>query len=171
MKYAPLSLWADYKMRNDERYKQYENYENNFELVLQEVKEIIECIKNNESEKFYIFNNAVPGNVCSVLIREYLGSLSKEEKVFCKDIILGVASSSFRENYTYQIYDSVESAISVLPILLKEFPEEKEAIKVILLLTLFDHHSIVQIMQRRQYLICGRLASKILSLYFWDIYC
>ncbi len=142
MKYASLSLWADYKMRNDERYKQYENYENNFELVLQEVKEIIECIKNNESEKFYIFNNAVPGNVCSVLIREYLGSLSKEEKVFCKDIILGVASSSFRENYTYQIYDSVESAISVLPILLKEFPEEKEAIKVILLLTLFDHHSI-----------------------------
>ena len=41
MKYMPLKLWAHYKMRNDETYKQYEQYEENPELALQEVKEII----------------------------------------------------------------------------------------------------------------------------------
>jgi len=142
MKYFSLSLWANYKTKNDEQYKKYEHYDNNPGLVLQEVKEIIETIKKNEDEKFYLFNHAIPGHACSVIIRDYFMRLSVEEKLFCKDIILEVASLSVRGNYAYQISDGVESAISVLPILLKEFPEEKEAIKTILLLTSFDPNSI-----------------------------
>jgi energy-coupling factor transporter ATP-binding protein EcfA2 len=142
MKYSSLSLWANYKMKNDEQCKTYEHYDNDPGRVLQEVKEIIEDIKKSEDEKFFLFNHKIPGHACSVLIRDYFESLPKEEKFFCKNIILEVASLSIRENYTYQISDGVESAISVLPILLKEFPEEKEVIKIILLLTLFDSNSI-----------------------------
>jgi len=142
MKYSALKLWSNYKMRNDELYKKYENYNNNTELVLKEVKEIVESLKRVEDKDFYLFNYTIPGHACSVLIRDYFNNLSKEERIFCKDIILEVASSSIKENYTYQIWDGVESAIFVLPILLKEFPEEKEIIKAILLLGLFDSQNI-----------------------------
>lgn len=153
MKYSSLKLWASYKMKNDENYKQYEEYEKNPELALKKVKEIITKLKilkrkrllkiqHSEDENFYLFNYAIPANVCSVLIRDYLEKLSNKVKAFCKNIILEVASLSLRTNYQYQISDGVESAISVLPILLKEFPKEKRDIKTILLLTLFDSNPI-----------------------------
>ncbi|MDD2211721.1 MAG: ATP-binding protein [Clostridia bacterium] len=138
MKYSALKCWACYRLENDEQHKKYEQYDNNPGLVLKEAKKIIEDLTMGRDKDFYLFNYSIPGHACSVLIRDYFGELSKEDRGFCKDIILTVASSSFRENYRYQIRDGVDSAISVLPILLKEFPEEKESIKTILLLTLFD---------------------------------
>ena len=140
MTYTSLELWASYKIRNDEQYKQYVQYENNPQLALKEVKEIIDNFKKTKDESFYISNQSIPADACSVIVRDYFEKLSKKEKMFCKDIILEVASSSFRANYQYQIGDGVESAISVLPIILKDFPEEKEVIKTILLLNLFDSH-------------------------------
>jgi hypothetical protein len=142
MKHSPLHLWADYKMRNDEQYKNYMQYEDNPSLVLKEVKEIVEELKNPKDANYFFFNKSILGQTCSVLIRDYFNKLSKEEKVFCKDIIIEVASSSLRDNYSYQIADGVESAVFVLPKLLKEFPEDKETIKSILLMILFDDHNI-----------------------------
>lgn len=153
MKYTSLKLWASYKMRNDEKYKQYEQYEKNPKLALKEVQEIVEKLgtvntpkllqtQHTKEESFYLFNHSIPADVCSVLVRDYFDDLSKKERAFCKEIILEVASSSFRTNYQYQISDGVESAISVLPVLLKEFQNEKEVIKTNLLLTLFDPHHI-----------------------------
>ncbi|KJS46398.1 MAG: ATPase family protein associated with various cellular activities (AAA) [Peptococcaceae bacterium BRH_c23] len=142
MKYSSLKLWANYKMENDERYKSYEQYENGPKFVIKEAKEIIEELENAENKEFNFFNYTIPGHACSVLVRDYFGDLSEEEKTFCKDIVLAVASSSITGPYAYQISDGVESSISVLPMLFKEFPDEKERIKLILLLTLFDPHSI-----------------------------
>ena len=151
MKYSSLKFWADYKMKNDKKYEQYEKYEKNFQLAIKEVKEITAKLKtikkmkllkiqHSEDESYYLFNHSTPANVCSVLIRDYFEKLSNEDKAFCKGIILEAAFSSFRANYQYQIFDGVESAIFVLPLLLKEFPEEKDTIKTILLITLFDPH-------------------------------
>ncbi|NOX64602.1 MAG: ATP-binding protein [Chlorobi bacterium] len=142
MKYTSLKLWASYKMKNDEKYKEYKNYEDNPTQALKEVREIIEEINKTESYEFILLNRSIPAEVCSVLVRDYIDKLTEQEQKFCKDIILEVASSSFRSNYQYQISDGVESAISVLPILFKEFPDEHENIKTILLLTLFDPHNI-----------------------------
>lgn len=153
MKYSSLKIWADYKMRNDDKYKQYKQYEENPELALQEVKEIISKLKtikrpkplelqHSADETLYLFNYSIPADVCSVLVRDHLEKLSKEEKTFCKDIILEVASSSFRKGYQYQVSDGTHSTISVLPVLLDEFPEEKDKIKVVLLLTLFNDYPI-----------------------------
>ncbi|MHB1377760.1 MAG: AVAST type 4 anti-phage nuclease Avs4, partial [Candidatus Humimicrobiaceae bacterium] len=108
MRYSSLKLWAKYKMENDKNYEQYEEYEKNPELTLKEVKEIIVKlesiikpkplpIKHSNDESFYLFNYTIPAEVCSVLVRDYLEILSKEEKGFCKDIVLTVASSSFRK--------------------------------------------------------------------------
>lgn len=153
MKYSSLQSWAYYKMKNDDQYKKYEKYENNPKLALEEVKEVISQLKSikkphhpkknrKKDEDFHLFNDSIPGEVCSVLIRDYIDIFSKKEMAYCKDVILTVASSSLRPHYQYQISDGVGSAISVLPLLIKNFLEEKEIIKTILLLTLFDSQPI-----------------------------
>ena len=151
MKYTSLKLWVSYKIRNDEKCTQYEKYEKNPKLALKEVQEIVkkiepvkasEFLQTKETEEENFFNHSIPSDVCSVLVRDYFEKLLKKEKVFCKDIILETASSSFREKYQYQISDGIESSIFVLPILLNEFPKEKETIKTILLLILFDSYPI-----------------------------
>ncbi|WPF79099.1 AVAST type 4 anti-phage nuclease Avs4 [Bacillus velezensis] len=141
IKYLSLKLWADYKVKNDEKYKDYTQYEENPKQALNEAKVIIENSKKNDI-KLNPLDKVIPAHVCTVLVRDYFEELSKSEKELCKDIIFKFASSSFRPNYLYQIGDGVEAAISVLPLLLGKFPKEKEYIKGILLLTLFDPHPI-----------------------------
>ncbi len=151
-KYTALKLWSHYKIGNDERYKQYEHYENDPKLALKEVKEIIPKLKlikkpkhleleHTEDEIFYLLNYSIPGEVCSVLIRDYFEKLSKEESDFCASIILEVAFSFSGPNYQYQGTDGTRSVISVLPVLLEKFPKEKKNIKEILLFNLFNCYS------------------------------
>lgn len=148
MKHTSLKLWAHYRMRDEEQFKQYIQYEENPQLAINEVKEIVDKLRAisksqySKDESFYLLNHTIPGVVCSVLIRDFTDSFSSDERNYCKDIILEAAASSFRQNYKYQISDGVESAISVLPILLIEFPGENQVIKTILLITLFDPHNI-----------------------------
>jgi len=150
MKYLPLKLWAEFKFNNDVKYKQYEKYENNPLLALQEVKDILIKLKtiktpeiykihHSEEESFFLFNHSIPAYVCSVLIEKYLDELSVENRSFCKDIILEVATFSLDPNYQYQIPDGVQPAFSALPTLIELFPEEKENVKIILLLSLFNN--------------------------------
>lgn len=149
MKYTSLKPWAEFKINNDEKYKKYDKYENDPLLALQEVKDIlnklekikaprIHKIRHSEEESFFLFNHSIPAYVCSVLVENNLDDLSIEDKSFCKDIILEVATSSLNTNYQYQISDGVQQAISILPALLDVFPDEKENIKIILLFSLFN---------------------------------
>lgn len=140
-------------MRNDNDFKKYERYENEPKLALKEVKEIVSKLTNEEDsdtsggqcsvdETFILMNASIPTEVCSVLVKYYLKIMNEEELAFCKDIILGAASSSLMPGYQHQIGDGSQSAISVIPVLFEVFPEEKEKIKTILLLTLFDEYPI-----------------------------
>ncbi len=152
MKYLPLKLWAELKIIKDDKYKQYEKYENDPSVALQEVKDILTKLKkiktpeiykmtHSEEESFYLFNHSVPVYVCSVLMENHFDEISDKEKSFCKDIILGVASSSLNPNYSYQVSDGVQPAISLLPLLFENFPEERDNIKINLVLTLFNDYS------------------------------
>ena len=142
MKYSSLKLWASYKMKNDEKCKQYEQYENNTNVVLKEVEEIIDNFQKIKDESFYFFNHSIPADVCSVLVRNYFEILSNNEREYCKNIVLDYARFPLALNYKYQVSDGTESTISVLPILFQKFPEEKENIKQILLFTLFNEYPI-----------------------------
>lgn len=152
-KHTALKIWAYYRMKNEDEYKKYEQYEKNPKLALKELKEIILKLKaiktpqrlqleHTEDESFYLLNYSIPGEVCSVLIRDFSDKLSKKEIAICKGVILEVASSSLKPNYQYQISDGVQSAISVFPTLLEQFPKEKDHIKTIILFTLFDEYPI-----------------------------
>ncbi|NPA51760.1 MAG: ATP-binding protein [Aquificae bacterium] len=142
IKYTSLKIWANHKIKNNENYKEYTQYEENPKLALKEVKEIINELKESKSSKFYLFNHSIPAEVCSALLKFHINELSKEEREFCKDIILEFASLPLKTDYEYQIFDGVKSAISVLPILFKEFAEERNVIKTILLLTLFNSNPV-----------------------------
>lgn len=76
MRYTQLKLWANYKYSNDERYKQYTQYEGDPHLALQEAKEIVKNLREIQDDTFYLFNHSTPADVCSVLIRDNLEQLS-----------------------------------------------------------------------------------------------
>ena len=147
-KFMSLKLWSTLKFRNDERYKEYDQYENNPKLALNEAKEITERLnsivssskneKNIAEHEFFILSNyAIPTYVCAVLFRDHYAELNSNEREYCKAILIKSALVSLCPDYQYQISDGVEAAISLLPNLLRCFPEEEETIKTILLLTLF----------------------------------
>jgi len=143
MKYTSLRLWAIFRFeKNEDKYKQYQQYENDPQLVITEIKEIIEGLKNRDKDNFFLFNHSIPAYACSVLIRDFFDKLNSEEKVFCKDTIIEYASLPLQKNYQYQISDGVNAAVNILPVLLKSFVQDSEKIKTILLLILFDSHPV-----------------------------
>lgn len=140
MKYTALNLWSNYRFkREEEKYKQYQQYENNPQLVISEIKEIIEGLKKNNDEKFSLFNRSIPAYACSILIRDYFGKLNKKERGFCKETIIEFASIPLRaEHYHNQISDGTEPSIMILPELLSHFQRDKKEIKTLLFLLLLN---------------------------------
>jgi len=153
MKYISLKMWADLKMRNDDAFKKYDKYESEPILALKEVKEIVSKLTGEEDsdasggqytedETFILMNASIPGNACSVLVKYHFKIMTKEEQELCKDIVLETSSASLRPGYQYQIGDGSQSAISVLPTMIEKYPDDKNIVKVTLLLSLFDDYPI-----------------------------
>ena len=162
MKYSALKLWATYKFENDEKYKEYKQYEDNIQRVIKETKKIVKNLQNAD-ETYILFNYSIPAYVCAVLIRDYLNELTDEDKEFCKNVLLEYAALLLKDNSQYQIHDGVEAAINTLPLLLKIFPSEKGKIKVILLLTLFDPYPIGNYKRLLDY------SAEAITSYLWNI--
>lgn len=162
IEYLPLSSWAELKNVKDQEYKKYDKYENNPLLALQEVKTIInkleeigsknaDAMEYSEQQSFLLFNYSIPAYVCSVLIENHLEMLNEDDSLFCKDILIEYAANALDPNYIYQINDGIQPAILSLPTLLKIFPEEKERIKPILLLTLFNEYPVGGLFQHASF--------------------
>ncbi|WP_415407276.1 AVAST type 4 anti-phage nuclease Avs4 [Sulfurovum sp. CS9] len=169
MKYSSLKIWADYKFHKNEQYKQYDQYESNPKFALKEVKDIIEKLntinspdylkmQHSDDENFYLLNHSIPAYVCSVVLQDHIEELDEEEKLFCRDVILKISISSLQSDYRYQVSDGVQQAISLLPTLLKIFPENKEDIKIILLLSLFKEERVGGFLQDESFSIFSIMA-------------
>ncbi|MEK0351021.1 MAG: hypothetical protein QQN60_07335, partial [Nitrosopumilus sp.] len=169
MKYLPLKHWAELKIINDDNYKKYAQYENDPKLALKQVKDIVAKLKKSktpndkkmqhpEEESFILFNHSIPAYVCSLLIRDHLNEITNDEKTFCKDIVIETAYLSLSPNYQYQVSDGIQPSISVLPVLLEIYPEEKENIKLILLLTLFFEYHVGGILSNENFSIFSIMA-------------
>jgi hypothetical protein len=137
LKYTSLQLWSDYRFKREEsEYEKYGQYESNPQLVIKEVKEIIDGLEKR-ADGFSLFNRQVPAYACAVLLRDFADTLSNDDKEFCKEIILGFAAIPLRvEKYYYQILDGTEPAITSLSLLIKHFPESREDAKSLLFLLL-----------------------------------
>ncbi|MFA5877598.1 MAG: AVAST type 4 anti-phage nuclease Avs4 [Candidatus Paceibacterota bacterium] len=140
MKYSPLMSWSRAKFEgNDEASNHYSQYQDRPEQVISEVKEIVDRLKDDQDEEFYLFNHAIPAYACAVLIRDFWDDLNDEDKRICKETVIGFASIPLRtKSYHYQISDGVEPSIKILPNLIKRFPEDKDDVKILLLLLSLD---------------------------------
>jgi hypothetical protein len=139
-KHSPLKLWSTFRFeKNDSKYKQYQQYENNIQAVISETKEIIKELKSIGDESFSVINHSIPAYACSVLVSDYFDKLNSEDKEFCKSVIFAAASLPLLfERYQYQISDGTEPAIINLPNLMNYFPDDKENIKLLLFLLLLS---------------------------------
>ncbi|MDE9680158.1 ATP-binding protein [Citrobacter sp. Cpo137] len=140
MKYMTLKLWVSYKRDKDERHKLYEMYENKPQVVLQETKEIMCKLNENSDDDFRLLNSNIPADVCSILLLEHFNELAYEEREYCKDIVLAYSKLPLSDGYNYQALDGTTSAISALSVVYHNYPMERDTIKIILLLTLFNDY-------------------------------
>lgn len=137
-KYSALKLWATNKVEGHSQYGSYPQYDESVGLVLKEIKEVLEGLQQVDNEEFHLFNSYIPAYASSALLKLYSDRLSRDDQIYCRDIVIAYATSPFRENYGYQIGDGVEAAVSTLPFLYKLFPEQKLDFNIVLLFLLFD---------------------------------
>ena len=145
-----LHSWARHKFEKNDEYQKYEQYETNPQLAINETKDVITKLDKVHSIEqpdtperasarlFRLLHQGTPAYVCTVILRDHIEDLTEEEKTFCYNVVLGVASSTIQQNYRYGLLDGVKPSFSVLPILFKALPKSrKNIIKSILFMTLF----------------------------------
>ncbi len=116
-------------------------HDNNPLLALSETKQLVEELKSGRNG-ISTLDYSIPTFSCSKLLLEHKEKLSKEDRAFCKEIILASISNLFTDGYDYQISDGVEASIHAIPTLIKEYPDEIENYTSIMVLTLFDETSL-----------------------------
>jgi len=139
-KHMSLNLWSNYRFkREQDQYKAYEQYERDPHLAINEVREIMDGITKGSDEHFFFINRSIPAYSCAVLLRDFADALSDEEKQFCRSVIVEFACQPLMAGkYSYQISDGVEPATRSLPFLIKNVPEGKNDIKMLLFLLLLN---------------------------------
>lgn len=144
-KYSFLRTWSDFLIggRNENKTQKHEEYNNNPLLVLSETKQLVKELKSGRSANG-IFDYSIPGFACSKLMIEHKDILTKDDRAFCKDIIISNVSRLFTDDYDYQISDGVEASVRAIPSLISEYPDEKESFLSIMILTLLDETPIGQ---------------------------
>lgn len=136
-RYVTLKHWAVDKLENTNRYGPYKPEYEKPELILNEVKELIEELETGD-EAFFLYNSNIPVFVCAALVKCFSAELSDNDLHFCSEWIIDSAVAPLRDNYHYQFADGVEAAIGALPFLYPVFKDERQGFNKILLLILFD---------------------------------
>lgn len=138
-KYSSLRVWADFLIgaRNQTKTTKQEEYDNNPLLALSETKQLVEELKSGRNG-IGMFDYSIPAFSCSKLLLEHKDKLSKEDKVFCKEIVLATISNLFADDYGYQISDGVEAAVHAIPALVIVNTEDTEEYVSIMVLALLD---------------------------------
>lgn len=144
-KYGSLRMWSDFLIggKNKNKNAKQEEYDSNPLLALSETKQLVEEL-NAGRNAMGIMEYSIPAFSCAKLLIEHKDKLTKEDKVFCQEIVLSTISSLFADNYDYQISDGVEAAIHAIPTLMNEYPEEAESFVFLMVLALFDEVPIGQ---------------------------
>ncbi len=138
-KYIPLNLWSSFNNNENKlkENKEYKEYNKNPNKALFDVKELIKDLEKKESSLMPM-DEYIPYNVCSKLMINHRDVLSKEDKTFCKDIIISSVFRVFQDDYHSQISDGVEFSMHAIPILIEEYLDEIENYVSILVLTLLN---------------------------------
>jgi len=143
-KYSSLSTWSDFLIggKSQNKNQKHEEYDNNPLLALSETKQLVEELKSGRNGMG--FEYSIPAFSCSKLMIEHKDKLPKEDKDYCKEIILSALARLFTDEYDYQISDGVEASVHAVPSLVNEYPDEADDYISIMVLALFDETPIGQ---------------------------
>lgn len=136
-RYFHLKSWADLKIKNENISDDLLVYDENPNLVIDDLKDLCEDLKDCE-DIFYSFNIGIPVTVSICLLTFYSDSLKNEDKELCKEIILEMVCLLFDEGYCYQISHNLDKAVNTLPLLIDLFPNQKDDFSSLLLLILLN---------------------------------
>ncbi|MEX0995882.1 MAG: AVAST type 4 anti-phage nuclease Avs4 [Flavobacteriaceae bacterium] len=138
-KYSPLRLWADFLngVNVQNKNPQLAEFDNDPLLALTETKQLVEELKSGR-KNMGIFDYSIPAFSCAKLIIEHSDILSKEDKNFCKEIILSSIANLFSDDYDYQISDGVEASVRAIPALIDLYQDEAENLLSVMILILTD---------------------------------
>lgn len=138
-KYSSLRTWSDFLIGKNIKNKdqKHDEYNSNPQVALSETRQLVEELKLGPTG-MRIFDLSIPSFSCSKLMIEHIDKLSKDDKDFCKEIILSSFIKLFSDNYDYQISDGVEASVHAIPSLINEYPEEKEDFILLMVLSLLD---------------------------------
>ena len=142
-KYSSLRIWSDFFMghKSENKSQRHEEYEKNPLLAFSETKKLVKELESGRNA-MGIMDYSIPAFSCSKLMIEHKNVLSKEDRDYCKEIIITTLSNLFTDEYGYQISDGVEASVHAIPALLNEYPEEVEDFVSIMVLALLDETSI-----------------------------
>ena len=149
-KYTTFYLWITYKLDGDSKADNYQEYNENPKHVLKIINEIHSDLGNSivVAEQDF-FDNDWQYRDCTidasvVLIRYYFDSLSQKEKDFCKKMIIDMAMIAVKSRGSRIIPNCKmnEHIFSILAELYYHFPEERDKIKILLLLGLSSENKI-----------------------------
>ncbi len=102
-----LLLWASYRYKNDEKYKNYSKYEDSPISAYEEAKALIESDKNDlplMSIDMITFSIAV-------LLRDYSGTLDSDQYIYCKNTILELGFGLLQNSSNALFHHDVKAVI------------------------------------------------------------
>tara|TARA_R110000850_G_scaffold155120_8_gene279134 strand:+ start:23203 stop:27915 length:4713 start_codon:yes stop_codon:yes gene_type:complete len=141
-KNSRLMVWASDRLYGRESYKKYEDYEKDPLLALEEAKNVWLDITSGKESISAVFSRSLPSDTVTVLLRDFIDKLDTDSLQFCREVVLSYASLFTKEGYMYQTIDGVLPAISILPVLHQNFPEDRSDIKALLILALMRNDPI-----------------------------
>ena len=138
-KFSSLRIWSDFLIgrKSENKSQKHEEYDKNPLLALSETKKLVKEFESGRNV-MGIMDHSIPAFSCSKLMIEHKNILSKEDKNYCKEIIISKLSHLFTDEYGYQISDGVEASVNAVPSLINEYPDETEDYISIMVLALLD---------------------------------
>lgn len=141
MKHMDLRWWAEYRFRGDDKYKSYQKYEKDIKLIIAEVKEILNELKDKDNYGYSLYYGDTPAYACAVLLRDFFDKLNKREKDFCRKTINNLAFRPIKTNKSLdESYEIKKPVIATLPLIFKHFPADRDKIKAFLFMSLIQDY-------------------------------
>lgn len=139
-RFLPLFNWAVSKAAPDTKTEVESKYDNDPELVVSEIKDLIEELSSGV--QFMPMDNNTPYIAAGEVIVNYSDKLCDESKLFCKELIDRMIDEAFGDMYAPQIHDGLESCIHAIPVIMHMFPDEAGTYKRHLIKLLLNTNSI-----------------------------
>jgi energy-coupling factor transporter ATP-binding protein EcfA2 len=139
LEYTSLKQWSKLKLEGkNKKAKEYKKYSNDLEKVVEETREILGKLDEDDNEKFSLINYATPVYTCSALIKYHFSDLSSQQQEFCKEVLLKYVNEVLDLKVEPRKTQGLNLAVNVTPLLIKYFPDSSKKIKNKILLLLLD---------------------------------